>query len=211
MNKTLTAALCCLLLAALAGCQTARIIGAEFDRNQRPEQLAYNAVIDKYLASTQHHDGMAMVMTAAALPLNQTVRQAQIDRRVAAFDLGPKARVQAEAEAKAALGSHYDVVLSLYVPESKWNNLSAQDPAFMVYLVGPDGRKLLPADRRRLTRRTAIDEALYPFWGAWSKLYLMRFDQVDESGRPLLAPGQTTAELLITGAPGTVKLPLKLR
>jgi len=212
MSKArLALALCCLLAAALCGCQTAKKIGAEFDPAQRPEQQAYLAVIEPDLAQAQDHDGVAMVMNAAALPLNEAVRQAQIQRRVAAFDLGPKAQAQAQAEAASALAKFHDVILGLYVPEDKWNNLASSEPTFVVYLQTPDGRKASPLDRRRLTRRAAIDEALYPFWGPWSKLYLMRFGLNDGDGKPLLAEGQNTVDLVITGAPGTLRLPLRLR
>ena len=201
--------LVCLFMAA--GCETAKKVQAEFDPSQRPIQVAYEKVINKYLANQQRHDAAAMVIMGSALPLNWDVRQAMVVRRADAFGLTENMQIAALADEKAEFLKYYDIVVSIYLPDEKWNNLSGQNPNYRVYLVSDDGRAAVPVDRRRIRKRSAINMALYPFWGQWSRLYKLRFPLLDENGRPLLKAGQTKATLVITGAPGSLKMPMILR
>lgn len=201
--------LVCLFM--IAGCETAKKVQAEFDPSQRPVQIAYEGVINKYLVKQQRHDAAALVIMGAALPLNWDVRQAMVERRADAFGMTEKMKFGALADQKAEFLKYYDIVASIYLPDEKWNNLSGQNPNYKVYLLSDDGRAAVPLDRRRIRKRSAINMALFPFWGQWSNLYKVRFPLLDENGQPLLKAGETKATLVITGAPGSLEMPIVLR
>lgn len=201
--------LVCLFM--VAGCETAQKVQAEFDPSQRPVQVAYETVINKYLVKQQRHDAAALVILGAALPLNWDVRQAMVERRADAFGMTDNMRMADLADQKAEFLKYYDIVISVYLPDEKWNNLSGQNPNYKVYLLSDDGRAAVPVDRRRIRKRSAINMALFPFWGQWSRLYKIRFPLVDENGAPLLKAGETKATLVVIGAPGSLEMPMVLR
>ena len=131
-------------------------------------------------------------------------------REAQAFDLDEKQRRKKLADQKAAQKRGPEVVLSVFVPEKKWNDLAGPKPDWQVYLVNSRGERQSPVDRRHIKERSAIREALYFFWGAWSRLYRFRFSPIGADGRPFLTPGEKTACLLISGAPGSAKITLKM-
>ena len=54
-----------------------------------------------------------------------------------------------------------------------------------------------------------MNEALYPFWGYWKKLYLFSFAKRTADGQPFLAPGESTTAFILTGAPGQDEVELR--
>lgn len=200
----------CLLLAAamLCGaCQRMQDLGQDFDPRLKPADQVYRQVADSRLAKDSIYDGPATNAHFEALPLSMRVRQAMVERETLAFSLSPAQARKRLADQQKAQEEALEVVLAVYVPENKWNDLAGQNPTFLAYMVGAKGQRVEPFDRRRITDRTALHEALYYFWGPWSRLYLLRFPKTAPDGAPLVMGGKST--LVMSGAPGQAKLPLR--
>jgi len=187
------------LLLALAGCQTTAWLGDKFDPRQNQDDRAYQTAVEPYLVVESIYSGPATELHAKALPLTPPVRRAMVERTARALALDPAAQAQRQADQAQDAARFLEVALSVFVPESKWNDLAAAKPDWRVFLLDAGGRELTPQDIRPIKERSALNEAIYYFWGPWDKLYRLRF-----------ALPQGAARLVITGAPGRLELPLKL-
>jgi len=200
-----------LMALALAGCQKAGQLASEFDPGQSQADQALQAVLDRYLARGAIRQGPATEMLLSAVPANMEVRRAWVARRAQAFDWSAARRQKELADQEKEFAAHIVIAASVYVPERKWNDLDRPNPTWRVYLVNAQGQRLPPLDVRRISQRTAINEAIHPFWDPWSHLYLAKFAWADKEGRPFLAPGEKEATLLVTGPPGRMQLKLAVR
>ncbi|MFH1034635.1 MAG: hypothetical protein V1806_09030 [Pseudomonadota bacterium] len=189
------------LLAALAGCQRLTELKEEFDPRLSAADQDYQAAVEPYLALGVVYDGPATQLKARVLPLTPTVRRAQALRtaQAQALDQAGTQGLLAQARDDAARG--LEVMVSLYVPERHWSDLTAARPDWRVLVMDAAGRRLEPGDIRLIREkdRSALNQSLYYFWGPWDRLFKVTFAQP-----------QAPARLLITGAPGQVEMPLKL-
>lgn len=198
-----TARLCCLalLLALVAGCQGLAQLKEEFDPRLSPADQAYQRAVEPYLALGVVYNGPATELKARVLPLTPAVRRAMALRKAQAqaLDQAGSQRLLQEAQADAARG--LEVVVSLYVPERHWSDLSAAKPDWRLVILDGAGQRLEPVDIRQVREkdRSALNQTLYYFWGPWDRLFLVRF-----------ATPQAPARLLVAGAPGQAEMPLKL-
>lgn len=188
-----------LALAALAGCGTAAWLKDKFDPRQPGVDQDYQAALEPYLTSAEVYAGPATEMKAAILPLTWPVRRAMVERSAVALGLDPAEKERQLADQGRDAAGDLEVLVSVYVPERKWNDLTAAKPDWRVFLVDGSGARQAPVDVRVIKDRTALHEALYYFWGPWDKLYRLRFK-----------PASGPARLLITGAPGSDAPALKL-
>ncbi len=198
-------------LALTAACSSVQDAYHEFDPRPKPADAAFRAVVKKYLQDGSIHSGPATELLVQVLPANWEVRAAWVARRAEAFAWTPEQRSKDLADQKAEFAKYNTVLGSVYTPDAKWNNLGDKDANWHVYLINAKGQRMAPVDVRRIKQRNAINEAIYPFWGKWSRLYLVKFPIKDARGNPFLGPGENTAKLLITGAPGSKTLTLQMR
>lgn len=201
--------LCLALLVAGVACQSMKKVAYDLDPSQRPAEAAYREAIEPYLSKGELYHGPATELLVRALPLVTPVRLAMARRKAAAYDLDQDQLKKELAAARRAGAGELEVIVSAYMPEEQWNNLDSQRPAWMVYLKPSSGPKLHAVDARRIKKRSALNQALYPFWGMWSRLYLLRFPLKPGAGGRY--PGADKGvKLIIAGPPGMVEIPLKL-
>ncbi|MCF8032050.1 MAG: hypothetical protein K9K66_02270 [Desulfarculaceae bacterium] len=200
-----------LALSLAAACSSVQEAYHEFDPRPKPADAAFQAVVKKYVQEGSIHRGPATELLLDVLPANWEVRQAWVNRRAEAFAWTPEQKAKDMADQKAEYAKYNTVLASAYTPDTKWNNLESNQANWRVYLVNKKGQRLQPVDVRRIKRRTAINEAIYPFWGKWSRLYLVKFPVKDKKGQPFLGPDEKSAKLILTGAPGQVTLKLLMR
>ncbi|MCA1905885.1 MAG: hypothetical protein LDL11_04755 [Desulfarculus sp.] len=193
------AGLTLVLLLALAGCQTTAWLGDKFDPRQNQNDRAYQDAVEPYLVADSIYSGPATELHAKALPLTVKVRRAMVERTARALGLDPADQARRLADQERDAAQFLEVALSVFVPESKWNDLAAAKPDWRVLVLDAAGKEIAPQDIRPIKERSALNQAVYFFWGPWDKLYRLRF-----------ALPQGAARLVITGAPGRLELPLKL-
>lgn len=200
-----------LTLMAAVGCSSVKDAYHEYDPRPRPADVAFAEVLEKYLVKGSIHHGAATEMLADVVPANWAVRSAWVERRAEAFAYTPAQKAKELADQRAEYENYNTIFASVFVPDKKWNNLDDQETNWRVYLINATGERIEPVDVRRIKKRTAIHEAIYPFWGPWSSLYLVKFPINDAKGKPFLAPGENQATLLVTGAPGREDFKLVIR
>lgn len=196
---------------AAVGCSTVKEAYNEYDPRPRQADVAFAAVLKKYMVKGSIHHGPATELLTEVVPANWPVRAAWVERRADAFAWTPEQKAKDLADQRAEYEKYNTVFASVFVPDNKWNNLDDQGANWRVYLINAKGQRVEPVDLRQIKKRTAINAAIYPFWGAWSRLYLVKFPVKDAKGQAFLAPGEKEATLLITGAPGREVLKLLIR
>ena len=194
-----------------AGCQTLTELGHEFDPGQRPADRAFTEVVDRYIDSGALYHGPETEMLLKVLPGNWAVRKAWTERRAVAFAWNKAQKEKDLKDQKAEYDRNIVLLASVFVPQRKWNNWEAQASNWRVYLINAKGQRLEPSDTRRIKRRSAINEAIYPFWGSWDRLYVVKFPWKLKDDKPFLAKNEKSATLLVTGPPGKIKLNLVVR
>ncbi|MEW5913042.1 MAG: hypothetical protein AB1814_10830 [Thermodesulfobacteriota bacterium] len=200
-----------LVALALAGCQKAGELVSEFNPNLSAPDQALQAVLDRYLVRGAIRQGPATEMLLTVLPANMAVRRAWTLRRAQAYGWSADRQHKELADQAKEFAANIVVAASVYVPERKWNDLDRPNSTWRAFLVNAKGQRQPPKDVRRISQRTAINEAIHPFWDPWSQLYLAKFSWIGQDGQPFLAPGEKTATLLVTGPPGRVELKLRVR
>jgi hypothetical protein len=193
-----------LALAALAaaGCTEVRELVEEFDPRTRPVEEDYRRAAEPFLRRASVYRGPATEAHFAALPLNWPVRRAMVARRALAFGLS---EVEADELLAGQARAHQEVLavaVSAYLPWERGRDLAGADPTYRAFLEDAEGRRLWPADVRRVAERTALKESLYWFWGPWSRLYVYSFRRAPGF------PAEGRCRLVLTGAPGRVDLEL---
>ncbi|CAO0823453.1 Lipoprotein [Desulfarculales bacterium] len=190
------------MLALAAGCQQLADLKEEFDPRLSKADQAYQAAVEPYLTLGVVYKGPATEMKARVLPLTPTVRRAVALRTAQALAQDQAGGQRLQEEAQADLARNLEVVVSLYVPERHWSDLTADKPDWRLVILDGAGQRLEPIDIRliREKERSALNQTLYYFWGPWDRLFLVRF----------AAPQAPPARLLVTGALGLVEIPLKL-
>ncbi len=200
-----------LALLAAVGCSSLQEAYHEYDPRPRPAEAAFAKVLEQYVVKGSIHHGPATDLLTEVVPANWAVRAAWVERRAEAFAWTPAQKAKDLAEQRAEYEKFNVVLASVFVPDSKWNDLGEHGANWKVYLINAKGQRLEPVDIRRVKKRSAINEAIYPFWGAWSRLYIVKFPVKDPQGQPFLASGEKEATLLVTGAPGKENLKLVMR
>lgn len=174
------------------------------------ESAQYQELIKPYLVKGRIYRNLGTEMLCTALPLNSKVRRARAAMMAKAKAMTPEQVRRHLAEEQKTQERYCEVVLSFYVPDRKSNNLAGLHPDWLVFLVNQKGQRQLPVDRRRIKRRSALNQTLYPFWGLWDRLYILRYKRTIK-GRRFIKPTDRQVRMLITGARGRTVLTLPLR
>lgn len=194
-----------------AGCSTVENLSTDLGVNDEAvdQQSSYEQVINPYLVKGRIYRNLGTEMLCTALPLTSKVRQARAKLVAEVLAQSAKELKQGQAAQQEAHAKYFEVVISFYVPDRKRNNLSGVHPDWLVYLVNQKGEKQLPVDRRRENQRSFLNQAVYPFWGLWDRLYILRWAR-SVKGQPFISPQADEVRLLITGARGRTILTLPL-
>jgi hypothetical protein len=197
-------------LIAISGCAKLSELGKEFDPSKRPEDKAYQEAIAPFISRGSVYHGPATQILINSLSLTKAVRQAMVKRQAQAFALSPQEEEKLINDQMAAADQSFELMVSAYVPNRKWNDLDDQKPDWRIYLVNEKGRRLEPIDVRHIKKRTPLTEVLYPFWSPWDKLFSLRFAKNLPDGRPFLAEQEYKAKLLVAGPPGSEEMTIIL-
>lgn len=97
------------------------------------------------------------------------------------------------------------VIVSLFTPERRWNDLNPARGFWEVRLQNGRGDTMPPYSVTRLDARNPAWRTLFPTFGPHDVLYELRFERMLPDSRPLAARGDTLT-LVVAGAPVRVRL-----
>jgi hypothetical protein len=134
----------------------------------------YFRLIDQNTRRTERYEGLMNTLNSAATLLTSEVKLAQVDQR-ARLMLTPTEQYQQEKfEAHSELEKELHIHLSLFVPESRFNNLHNSKSNWSIFLDTSAGR-IQPRKIHRLKWNFAEARRVYPHHTRWHTSYLLIF------------------------------------
>lgn len=96
--------------------------------------------------------------------------------------------------------SFLDFFVGFFTEQLAWNDLDAVTSIWRVDLLIGGARVLRPVAIERIVDPDPNIRALYPYLGAFSRAYRIRFPRRDELGNPLIGPDATEITLRVSSA-----------
>lgn len=105
-----------------------------------------------------------------------------------------------------------DFFVGFFTEQLAWNDLEAENSIWRVDLLIDGASVLRPIEIVRIADPDPNVRALYPYLGAFSRAYRIRFPRKDELGNPLIPPnaGQLTLRVSSAVAHGELSWPVTL-
>ncbi len=96
----------------------------------------------------------------------------------------------------------HEFYVSLYAQIYKWNDLTAEEPAWIVRLVDDEGAETAPTEIRAIKKPGAIELTYFPYTSPWRSSYRITFPRVRADGRPTISHEARWFGLRFAGAQG---------
>jgi hypothetical protein len=196
-------------LAALVGflaCSTPKVRLAEGPREYVGSD--YEAVLNRWTRSAQltQVNEMDNVLTATATYESWDFRWAYVVRYSDDYRLTVAER---EVLLERALSQTRDVhqfYLALYAQHYEWNDLRAEDPAWIVRLIDDEGTETAPSEIKAIKKPGAIEITYFPYTNPWRSSYRISFPKIGTHGRSTISPSARWFGLRFAGAQGNDQL-----
>ena len=92
--------------------------------------------------------------------------------------------------------------MALYAERYKWNDLTANQPAWIVRLIDDEGTETAPSEIEPIQRPGAIELTYFPYTTPWRSAFRVRFPKVRVDGRPTISSAARWFGLRFAGAQG---------
>jgi hypothetical protein len=96
--------------------------------------------------------------------------------------------------------------VALYAQRFKWNDLTAEQPAWIVRLIDDEGTETAPIEIDEIRRPGAIELTYFPYTSPWRSAFRVSFPIVRADGRPTISPAARWFGLRFAGAQGNDEL-----
>jgi len=175
-------------------------VGRVGEEGLRPTDVEYRQVLHRFTRHQALYQGLQRRLIWAATL--EAPRFREVRSRAYASLLR---MTQAEYDALVALElreaeSFLDFFVGFFTETLAWNDLDAENSIWRLDLL-VDGRRVLrPVAIERIVDPNPNVRALYPYLGAFSRAYRVRFPLRDESGQPLVDPQAQTLTLRVSSA-----------
>ncbi|MFO7155325.1 MAG: hypothetical protein DIU72_001730 [Pseudomonadota bacterium] len=175
-------------------------MGRVGEEGLRPTDVEYRQVLHRFTRHQALYQGLQRRLIWAATL--EAPRFREVRSRAYASLLR---MTQAEYDALVALElreaeSFLDFFVGFFTETLAWNDLDAENSIWRLDLL-VDGRRVLrPVAIERIVDPNPNVRALYPYLGAFSRAYRVRFPLRDESGQPLVDPQAQTLTLRVSSA-----------
>jgi hypothetical protein len=82
----------------------------------------------------------------------------------------------------------HDFYVALYAEKHKWNDLNAEQPAWIVRLIDDSGMETAPSEIQTIKKPGAIELTYFPYTSPWRSAFRISFPRVRADGRSTI-PG----------------------
>lgn len=101
---------------------------------------------------------------------------------------------------------HHVFYAALYAEKYKWNDLTANQPAWIVRLIDDEGAETAPVRIEPIKKPGAIELTYFPYTTSWRSAFRLIFPKVRADGRPTISPAARWFGLRFAGAQGNEEL-----
>lgn len=194
----------CVLLSLLGavGCTEPTVRLAEGPREYAPTD--YEIVLERWtregkLIVASHLDN---VLGVTATYESWDFRWAYVVRYADDYRLTVDQRTRLLERSLAETRSHHQFYVALFTQRHKWNDLTADNPAWIVRLIDDQGSETAPSEIEPIKRPGAIERTYFPYTSPWRSAYRVRFPRFRSDGRTVISPRAQWFGLRFAGAQG---------
>jgi hypothetical protein len=202
--KVISTALC-FGLAAVA-CATPKV---KLDEGAR-EYVAtdYEGVLKAWTRSKQftNVNEMDNVLSVTATYESWDFRWAYVVRYSEDYRLTVDQRHSLLQRSLAEVRDGHQFYLALYAQRHKWNDITVNDPAWIVRLIDDEGTETAPSQIEPIKKPGAIELTYYPYTTPWRSAFRVSFPRVRADGRPTISAAARWFGLRFAGAQGYEEL-----
>jgi hypothetical protein len=170
-------------LAALSGCAKETVAMREGPR----EYVAtdYTAVLREWTRSAQltSLEAMDNVLTVTATYESWDFRWAYAIRYGEDYRLTIDQRHALLERSLAETRDQHQFYVALYAERHKWNDLTAEQPAWIVRLIDDQGTETAPSNIQKIKKPGAIELTYFPYTSPWRSAFRVTFPRVRADGR----------------------------
>jgi hypothetical protein len=170
-------------LAALSGCASETVAMREGPR----EYVAtdYSTVLRQWTRSAQltSLDAMDNVLTVTATYESWDFRWAYAIRYSEDYRLTIDQRHALLERSLAETRDQHQFYVALYAERHKWNDLTAEQPAWIVRLIDDQGTETAPTNIQKIKKPGAIELTYFPYTSPWRSAFRVTFPRVRADGR----------------------------
>jgi hypothetical protein len=199
------------LFVVLAGASTAACSTPTVKLTEGPREYAptdYEVVLKRW---TRSEDLIVMnemdnVLTVTATYESWDFRWAYTVRYADDYRLTVDQRRQLLERSLAETRKSHTFFVALYAQHFKWNDLKADNPAWIVRLIDDQGSETAPTDIETIRRPGAIEHTYFPYTSPWRSAFRIKFPRTRADGRPTISPNARWFGLRFAGAQGNQAL-----
>ncbi len=187
---------------SLLGCTEPTVRLAEGPREYAPTD--YDIVLERWtregeLVVSSHLDN---VLGVTATYESWDFRWAYVVRYSEDYRLTVDQRTSVLERSLAESRTQHQFYVALYAQRHKWNDLTAENPAWIVRLIDDQGSETVPIEIDPIKRPGAIERTYFPYTSPWRSAYRIRFPRYKADGTPTLSPRAQWFGLRFAGAQG---------
>ncbi|MEZ4220743.1 MAG: hypothetical protein R3B13_07410 [Polyangiaceae bacterium] len=190
------------LCAVTLGCSTPSVRLSEGPREYAPTD--YELVLERWTRSADLivPSDLDNVLGVTATYESWDFRWAYVVRYAEDYRLTVDQRRALLERSLAESRESHEFYVALYAQRHKWNDLTAENPAWIVRLIDDQGSETAPREIEPIKRPGAIERTYFPYTSPWRSAYRISFPKVRADGRPTLSPRAEWFGLRFAGAQG---------
>ena len=100
----------------------------------------------------------------------------------------------------------HEFFVALYAQKHKWNDLTADQPAWIVRLIDDEGTETAPSDIQAIKKPSAIEITYYPYTSPWRSAFRLTFPKVRADGTRTVSPESRWFGLRFAGPQGNTEI-----
>ncbi len=168
----------------------------------------YSSVLRQWTRSAQltSLDAMDNVLTVTATYESWDFRWAYAVRYSEDYRLTVDQRQALLERTLAETRDRHQFYVALYAEKHKWNDLTAEQPAWIVRLVDDEGTETAPSEITSIRRPGAIELTYFPYTSPWRSAFRISFPRIRADGRLTIPPDAHWFGLRFAGPQGNKEI-----
>lgn len=168
----------------------------------------YDGVLRAWTRSAQltSLDAMDNVLTVTATYESWDFRWAYAVRYSEDYRLTVEQRRALLEHTLAETRNKHEFYVALQAEKYKWNDLRAEQPAWIVRLIDDTGTETAPSEIQNIRRPGAIELTYFPYTSPWRSAFRISFPRVRADGRPTIPTGARWFGLRFAGPQGNQEI-----
>lgn len=190
------------VFALIAGCTTPKV-----DVSNGPREYVasdYDQVLRTWTRSEDliRINELDDVLTVTATYESWDFRWAYVVRYAEDYRLTVDQRQALLERSLAETRKAHEFYIALYAQKHKWNDLTAEDPAWIVRLIDDEGTETAPTEIKAIKKPGAIELTYFPYTTPWRSAFRISFPIVRADGRPTISSAARWFGMRFAGAQG---------